>query len=102
MCQPSAGTEAYALTADDVVFSLQKSANPDTSAYAGDYDGMTVAKVDDKTVAITLDTPVSPTLFLPKVANYSGGLHPLQKAYEALGADDFKTQPGRHRTLHLR
>jgi peptide/nickel transport system substrate-binding protein len=93
LCHPSAQSEAYALTADDVVASLQKSANPDTSAFAGDYKGMTVAKVDDKTVAITMDTPISPTLFLPKVANYAGGFIVCMQAYDALGADAFKTAP---------
>jgi peptide/nickel transport system substrate-binding protein len=50
MFHPWTGGEAYALTADDVVYSLQKSANVDTSAYAGDYAGFTVEKVDEKTV----------------------------------------------------
>lgn len=93
MCHPSAQSEAYALTADDVVGSLQASANPETSAFAGEYAGMTVAKVDDKTVTITMDTPLSPTLFLPKVANYSGGFILCMKAYDAMGADAFKTSP---------
>ncbi len=89
----TAKSDAYSLTADDVVFSFKKAANADTSAYASDYAGITVAKVDDKTVTFTLDAPLSPTLFLPKVANYSGGYVVPQKAYEALGADDFKTAP---------
>jgi len=93
MCHASAQSEAYALTADDVVGSLQASANPETSAFAGEYKGMTVAKVDDKTVTITMDTPLSPTLFLPKVANYSGGFILCMKAYDAMGADAFKTSP---------
>lgn len=86
-------SDAYALTADDVVFSYKKAADENTSAYAGDYQGITVAKVDNKTVTFTLDSPLSPTLFLPKVANYSGGYVVPQKAYEALGADAFKTAP---------
>jgi peptide/nickel transport system substrate-binding protein len=93
MCHPWQGGEAYALTADDVVSSLQKSANKDTSGYAADYAGMTVEKVDDKTVKITMDTPLSPTLFLPKVANYNGGFIVCAKAVEALGLDGFKTRP---------
>jgi peptide/nickel transport system substrate-binding protein len=87
------GTEAYPLTADDVVYSLQKSADPDRSAYAGDYKGMTVEKVDDQTVKITMDTPISPTLFLPKVANYNGGFIVSSKAVEAMGDDSIKTHP---------
>ena len=87
------GTEAYPLTADDVVYSLQKSADPDRSAYAGDYKGMTVEKVDDRTVKITMDTPISPTLFLPKVANYNGGFIVSSKAAEAMGDEAIKTHP---------
>jgi peptide/nickel transport system substrate-binding protein len=41
MWHPGPQTESYELTADDVIFSLQKSANPDTSAYAAEYTGMT-------------------------------------------------------------
>lgn len=93
MCHPSADSEAYELTADDVVYSLQKSADPDRSAYAGDYEGMTVEKVDDYTVSITLDTPLSPTLFLPKVANYSGGFIVCSQAVEGLGDEAFRTNP---------
>ena len=43
MCHPSDGVPAYELTSDDVVYSLQKAANKDTSAYASDYAGMTFA-----------------------------------------------------------
>lgn len=93
MCQPGIDTEAYELTADDVVYSLQKSANVDRSAYAGDYKGMTVEKVDDYTVSITMDSPLSPTLFLPKVANYAGGFIVCSQAVEAMGDDVFKTNP---------
>jgi len=93
MCQPGIDTEAYELTADDVVYSLQKSANVDRSAYAGDYKGMTVEKVDDYTVNITMDSPLSPTLFLPKVANYAGGFIVCSQAVEAMGDDVFKTNP---------
>ncbi len=93
MCQPGPSSEAYELTADDVVYSLQKSANVDRSAYAGEYAGMTVEKVDDYTVTITMDTPLSETLFLPKVANYAGGFIVCSKAIEAMGDEAFKTHP---------
>ncbi|GIV77223.1 ABC transporter substrate-binding protein [Litorilinea aerophila] len=93
MCHPSPETEAYELTADDVVYSLTKSANPDRSAYAGEYTGMTVEKVDDYTVRITLDQPLSPVLFLPKVADYAGGFIVCSKAVEALGDEAIKTHP---------
>ena len=93
MCHPWEGGEAYQLTADDVVYSLQKAANKDTSGFPADYAGMTVEKVDDLTVKITMDTPLSAALFLPKVANYSGGFIVCSKAVEALGIDGFKTHP---------
>jgi peptide/nickel transport system substrate-binding protein len=93
MCHPGPSTEAYPLTSADVVASLQKSANSETSAYAGEYAGMTVEAVDERTVAITMDSPLSPTLFLPKVANYSGGFILCMQAYEAMGAETFRTNP---------
>ena len=93
MCHPGPQSDAYPLTADDVVYSLQKSANADRSAYAGEYGGMTAEKVDDRTVRITMDAPLSSTLFLPKVANYSGGFIVCSKAIEAMGDDAFKTHP---------
>ncbi len=93
MCQPTAETEAYELTSDDVVFSLQKSANPDTSAYAGEYNGMTVEALDDYTVKVTLDQPISPILFFPKVSDYAGGFIICRQQYENVGAEGFKTNP---------
>ncbi|MES4787702.1 MAG: hypothetical protein C4294_19970, partial [Nitrospiraceae bacterium] len=86
-------SEAYELTADDVIYSLQKSANKDRSAYSADYAGMTFEKVDDYTVRITVDPPLSPTLFLPKVANYNGGFIVSQRAVEAMGDEAIKTHP---------
>jgi peptide/nickel transport system substrate-binding protein len=93
MCHPGPDSEAYPLTADDVVYSLQKSADVDRSAFAGDYKGMTVEKVDDHTVSITMDSPLSSTLFLPKVANYAGGFIVCAQAVEAMGDEAFKTNP---------
>lgn len=95
MVQPSetAGTESYALTSADVVWSLQKAANPDTSNYAANYEGWSFEAVDDLTVAITLENPVSETLFLPTIADYSGGFIIPQQPFEALGADGFITNP---------
>ena len=93
ICHAGPESEAYPLTADDVVYSLQKSADVDRSAFAGDYAGMTVEKVDDHTVAITLDEPLSETLFLPKVANYAGGFIVCSQAVEAMGDEAFATNP---------
>jgi peptide/nickel transport system substrate-binding protein len=93
MCHPSDEVPSYELTSEDVVWSLQKSANADTSAYAGEYAGMAVEAVDASTVKITLDTPLSSVLFYPKVSDYAGGFIVCKKSYEALGAEAFKTNP---------
>jgi peptide/nickel transport system substrate-binding protein len=93
MCHPAGAMPAYELTAEDVVYSLEKAANPERSAYAGEYEGMTFEAVDDYTVKVILETPLSPVLFYPKVANYSGGFIVCKQAVEALGDDKFKTNP---------
>lgn len=89
----TAGTEAYALTSADVVFSLEKAANPDTSSYSANYEGWSFAAVDDTTVEITVEQPLTDTLFLPNIANYSGGFIIPQQPFEALGADGFVANP---------
>lgn len=89
----TAGTESYALTSADVVFSLEKAANPDASSYSANYGGWTVEAIDDLTVEITLEQPVTETLFLPTIANYSGGFIVPQQPFEALGADGFVSNP---------
>ncbi|GAC1322761.1 MAG: ABC transporter substrate-binding protein [Chloroflexota bacterium] len=93
MCHPIDGVPAYELTSDDVVYSLQKAANKNSSAYAGDYAGMTFAAPNPTTVTVTLDKPLSSALFYPRVANYSGGYVMCRKPAEKLGADGIKTHP---------
>lgn len=93
MTHPTEGAESYELTVDDVLFSFEKAANPDTSGYAGDYEGWSFAVGDDGTFQVTVPEAMSETLFLPKVANYSGGYVIPQQGYEALGADGFITNP---------
>ncbi|HEV2128147.1 MAG TPA: ABC transporter substrate-binding protein, partial [Thermomicrobiales bacterium] len=95
MVHPSetAGTESYQLTAEDVVFSFQKAANPDTSSYSANYEGWSFEVVDELTVEIILDQPISETLFYPNIANYSGGFIIPKVPFEALGADGFVTAP---------
>lgn len=93
MCHGSEATEAYELTSADVVYSLTKSADAERSAYASAYEGMTFEAVDDYTVAITLDQPLSPVLFLPSVADYAGGFIVCSQAVEALGDEAFATNP---------
>ncbi|MCW8060803.1 MULTISPECIES: ABC transporter substrate-binding protein [Agrobacterium] len=79
------------LTADDVVFSLLRAKNPDTSSYSSDYAGFkSVEAIDALTVRITLSEPVPG--FLGLVANYHGGNIVSKKAVEALGAK-FKVNP---------
>ncbi len=79
------------LTADDVVFSLQKAGKTDTSAFSADYAQFaSVEAVDPYTVRITLTQPVPSLLGL--VANYAGGFILSKKAYAERG-DAFKRQP---------
>ncbi len=89
----TAASEAYVITSADVLFSYEKAANPDTSSYSGNYTGWSFAAPDDTSFEITLETPISENLFLPQVANYSGGYIIPQQAYEALGADAFPSAP---------
>jgi peptide/nickel transport system substrate-binding protein len=93
MCHPGPQTEAYELMADDVVYSLQKAATGDRSAYAGEYTDITVEKVDDYTVRFTLEKPLSSFLFLPKIVDYAGGFIVCKKAVEAMGDEAFSTHP---------
>jgi peptide/nickel transport system substrate-binding protein len=86
-------TAAYELTAEDVVFSLQKSADREFCAYAGEYEGITVVPVDRYTVRISVDKPVSSILFLPKLTNYAGGFIVSKRAIETMGYDRFKQHP---------
>lgn len=90
---PGPQTPAYELTADDVVFSLQKSADAKFSAYAGTYTGMTVEKVSPYTIRITLENPLSSILFLPKLTNYAGGFIVSKKAFESMGYEAFSAHP---------
>ena len=84
---------AYEMTADDVVFSLKKSARRETCAYAGEYEGMTVIATDRYTVQISVAEPMSAILFLPKLTNYAGGFIVSKRAIEAAGYDGFKRHP---------
>ncbi len=93
MFHPGPGIAPYPLTADDVVFSFKKAADPAFSAYAGEYAGMTFEKVDRDTVRIVLEKPLSSILFLPKVADYAGGFIISKRAVEARGYACFKNRP---------
>jgi len=90
---PWDGNAGYELTAEDVVYSFTKAADPDRSSYAGEYDGMSFEAVGDYAVKITLEEPLSAMLFLPKVADYAGGFIIPKVPIEAMGDEAFKTHP---------
>ena len=70
---PGPGTPAYELTAEDVIFSLKKSADKKFCAYAGGYVDMTIKKQGNYSLEIILEKPISSILFFPKLTNYGGG-----------------------------
>jgi len=79
------------LTADDVVYSLKRAADPARSSFAGSYAAIQdVEALDPSTVRITLKHSVPS--FLGLVANYHGGNIVSRRAVEALGAA-FDTRP---------
>lgn len=79
------------VTAEDVVFSLQKSADPQRSAFATDYAAFEkIEAVDSHTVRITLKN-VIPSVLGP-LANYAGGFIVSKKAYEERG-ESFSRNP---------
>ena len=86
-------SNGYELTSEDVLFSLKRAANKDTSAYAGEYSGFSFEAVDPQTVKITIDKPISDPLFLAKFSNYAGGFIVCRKAIETKGEDWYKTNP---------
>ncbi len=92
-CHPYGGKPGYEITSEDVAFSLSRAADSKKSAFSGEYAGMTVEALDKYTVKITLDKPISPTLFLPKVANRFGGHIVPKKAVLEIGEEAFKTRP---------
>ena len=79
------------LTADDVVFSLNRAATKDTSSFSADYEAFeTVEAEGPHTVKITLKDRV-PTL-LGLLVNYHGGNIVCKKAVEEMG-EDFQKRP---------
>lgn len=79
------------LSADDVVYSLQRSADPKRSTFSSDFASIDkVEKLDDLTVRVTLKYP--DVNFLGRVSNYHGGNIVSRKAAEELG-DKFGTRP---------
>ncbi|MCU0590276.1 MAG: ABC transporter substrate-binding protein [Desulfobacterales bacterium] len=79
------------MTAEDVVFSLKKAANKETSIWFTGYTAFEkVEAVDPYTVRITLANNVPSMLGL--VLNFHGGMVLSKKAVEKYG-DDFKLNP---------
>ena len=92
MVHPWKGNPGYELTSEDVVYSFKSASEPKKSAWAAEYAGMTFQAVDKYTVRFTLQKPLSELLFLPKVADYAGGLIIPKKPAEELG-EGFRTNP---------
>jgi len=86
-------TDAYELTADDVVYSLRKAADPKRCLYAYKYTGMKFEKIDRYTIQIIIEKAMSPIFFLSYIANKGGGLIISKKALETMGYDAFKKHP---------
>ena len=79
------------LSADDVVYSLQRSADPKRSTFSSDFAAIEkVEKLDDLTVRVSLKYP--DVNFLGRVTNYHGGNIVSRKAAEQLG-DKFGGRP---------
>ena len=79
------------MTADDVVFSLQRAADPARSSVSSDYSAFKEIKaLDARTVQITLSQPIPSVLGV--LANYHGGNIVSKAAVEALG-EGFKSNP---------
>jgi peptide/nickel transport system substrate-binding protein len=77
------------LTADDVVYSLTRSADPKRSSFSADFAGIdSVTKLDDYTVRVVLK--YADPNFLGRVTNYHGGNIVSKRAAEDLG-DKFGT-----------
>jgi len=80
-----------ALSADDVVYSLQRAADPKRSTFSSDFAAVEkIEKLDELTTRITLKYP--DVNFLGRVSNYHGGNIVSRKAAEELG-DKFGAQP---------
>lgn len=79
------------LTAKDVVYSLQRAANPETSSYAGDYAAFEqITAVDDYTVEIKLANVIPSVLGL--LVPFNGGSIICEAAGTALG-ENFGRNP---------
>jgi peptide/nickel transport system substrate-binding protein len=79
-----------ALTADDIVFSLKRAADPKVSSFSSDYaDVESIAAIDASTVQIKFKKLIPSVLGI--LTNYQGGNIVSKKAIEQLG-DDYRTR----------
>ncbi|MFC2075552.1 ABC transporter substrate-binding protein [candidate division KSB1 bacterium] len=92
-CHPYGRKPGYEVTARDIVYSLQRAADPARSSFAGDFSGMTFAPAGKYIVDVTLPDPVTPYLFLPKFTNRGGGLVVPEKVLEEMGEAWFNSHP---------
>lgn len=93
MFHPGPETESYELTADDVIYSLNKSADSQFCAYSSEYADMVFKATDPYTINIILSKSLSPILFFPKFTNYAGGFIVSKKAIETMGYEAFSNHP---------
>lgn len=93
MWHPFENNPPHEFSAEDVIYSLKKAADPKRSAFSSDYTGLSVMAVDKYTVRIRTENPLSQFLFLPKVANRAGGLVVCKRAFEEKGDEWNKTHP---------
>ena len=79
------------LTAEDVVFTIEKAANPKLSSHAGIFSNFKAQAIDKYTVRVKLEKriPTPERNFI----DYQGGQIIPKKAFEKLGAAKFKTSP---------
>lgn len=79
------------LTADDVVYSLNRARDPKRSSYAGSYSAITdVIAEDPYTVKVKLEYPLA--VFMGLISNYQAGHIISKKAAEEKG-DKFSNSP---------
>ncbi len=86
-------TPAHELTAEDVVYSLKKAADPGQSDFFGAYEHMEFEVNDPYTLRIIVQKPMSPLFFLPCIANREGGFILSKQVMETAGYEGYKQHP---------
>ncbi len=84
---------AHEFTAEDVIFSFEKSRDKQGTAPASRDADMEIKKIDDYTLEISLETPLSSVLFFPRLTNYGSGFILSKQAMETMGYEGFKSHP---------